>query len=278
MLGHGYLGFLNIEAYLIFYTITLFFGITIGSFLNVCIYRIPKNESLSKQSSHCPKCNNKIKAYDLIPLFSWLFLRGKCRYCKEKISPRYPIVEGLNALVYILAFSYIDMFETPLHGVITALFFSILIVIGFIDYDTLEIDVRLLFGILILGVLSAVFTDTLPLKARIIGVFCVSVPFFIIGELSSIYIKKKTGEKMRGIELGDTLLMLCSGFLIGYKAIIASAFIGILIAAVVGVINKLKTKESKFAFGPYLAIGIFAGFFLGEKIINWYINLITYKP
>lgn len=73
MLGHGYLGFLNIEAYLIFYTITLFFGITIGSFLNVCIYRIPKNESLSKQSSHCPKCNNKIKAYDLIPLFSWLF-------------------------------------------------------------------------------------------------------------------------------------------------------------------------------------------------------------
>ena len=268
--------FLDVRAYLIAYLITSFFGLCIGSFLNVCIYRIPKGESLVKRSSHCMTCGTKIRFYDLVPVFSWLFLKGKCRGCGEKISGRYPLVESLNCVLYLLVLTFVDVFTYPVHGLITAISFSLLIVIGFIDYDTMEIYGSHLVMLAVLAVLSAIFTDVLTIPERLIGAVCISVPFFIIGEVSTIYTKKKYGERIRGIELGDTLLMLCSGLLIGTKCIVASAFIGIFTAAVVGVIGKIRGKESKISFGPYLAIGIVFGTLWGNQIINWYMSLFTY--
>ncbi len=262
--------YMDIRFYLMFYTIVFVYGLCIGSFLNVVILRLPNNESLVKRSSHCMTCGEKIKVYDLIPLFSWIFLRGKCRNCGEKISARYPIVEALNGILYVITFAVMD--TTP-RAIITLFMFSLLIVIGFMDWDTLEMDTRILGLIAFLAIPSAIFTDDLTITQRIIGGLCISLPFFIIGEVSGAIIKKNTGEKIRGIELGDTILMACAGIVIGPSRIAVSAFFGILLAAIFGMINKYRSGESKFAFGPYLAIGIVLGTLWGSEIITWYLGM-----
>lgn len=270
------LEYLDPMFYVMFYPVIFIYGICIGSFLNVVILRLPRNESLVKSSSHCMTCGAKIKFYDLIPLFSWIFLKGKCRNCGEKISSRYPIVEGLNGIMYIISFV---AFGISIKAIVYCILFSLLIVIGFMDWDTLEIDPRMLIGITILVIPAIIFKiDELTIVQRIIGGICISVPFFIIGEVSGAYIKKKTGEKIRGIELGDTLLMLCSGLLVGTKIICVSAFFGVILAAVCGIIYKHVTGDSKFAFGPYLAIGIALASLFGNNLIDWYVlNFLTFE-
>ncbi len=268
--------FMDIGFYIMFYPIVIFYGICIGSFLNVVIFRLPRNESLVKRSSHCTTCGAKIRFRDLIPVFSWLFLKGKCHNCGSKISARYPIVEALNGIVYVAAFTVMDF---SWHSIFCCLFFSILICIGFIDYDFMEMDLRMLGLILLLAIPDAFLSaEFVSLADRLVGLVCISVPFFIIGEAVGFYMKKKNGEKIRGIELGDTVLMAVSGALIGWKAVCISAFFGIVLAAVVGIICKYRNGESKLAFGPYLAIGLFFGTLFGEALIDWYIALLTYDP
>lgn len=271
-MSQSLLGLNNLDPsfYIIFYTLIFLFGICIGSFLNVVICRLPSGESLIKNSSHCVKCGERIKSRDLIPLFSWLILRGKCRSCGEKISPRYPIIEFLNGLIYIITFFVMDF---NVKSIIFCIFFSVLIVIAFTDYDTLEIDIRLLAAVAVLAILSAIFTKDLTIAQRIIGGLIVSVPFFLIGEISAVIIKRNTGERIRGIELGDTLLMLVSGSLVGYKSILISVFIGIMAAAVGGLIQKKLSGESKFAFAPFLSIGLFIGSLWGEQLVDMYLKL-----
>lgn len=260
---------------LMFYTIIFLFGIVIGSFLNVVIIRLPRHESLIKRSSHCMTCGTKIRPIDLIPVFSWLFLRGKCHACGEKISARYPIVESLNGIMYLLTFMVLDI---NAKAIITCVLMSLLIVVGFMDWDTQEIDMIVVGLILLLAVPAAIFTDDVELKHRIIGALVVSVPFFVIGEASRPIIRRIFEDDFRAIELGDTLLMLAAGALLGTRAVIVSAFFGIIAAALCGVILKFVTKDSKFAFGPYLSIGIAVAMLWGNRIAQWYIDLITYKP
>lgn len=255
-----------------FLAVVFLFGICIGSFLNVVIIRLPRHESLIKRSSHCMTCGAKIRACDLVPVFSWLFLRGKCHSCGEKISSRYPIVESLNGLMYVLTFAVLDI---NADSIITCVLLSLLIVVGFMDWDTMEIDLIIVGLIFLLSVPAALLTDKASLLHRIIGAFVISLPFYIIGEISRIFIKKKTGEDYRAIELGDTVLMFAAGALLGTKAIIVSALFGIVIAAVAGLINKYITGNSKFAFGPYLSIGIAIGALWGNGIGDWYIKLLT---
>lgn len=257
---------------ILFYAVVFLFGISIGSFLNVVILRLPRNESLIKRSSHCMTCGTKIRARDLIPVFSWLALKGKCHSCGEKISPRYPIVESLNGLMFVLTFWVLD---ANAESIITCVLMSLLIVVGFMDWDTMEIDERILGLIAILVIPSHIFTEQSTIKNRIIGALIISVPFFIIGEISRSFIKKKFGEDFRAIELGDTLLMIAAGAYLGTKAIIVSALFGIVIAAIAGLINKMVSGESKFAFGPYLSIGIAIGALWGNNIAQWYIGLLT---
>ncbi|MDE6502664.1 MAG: prepilin peptidase [Ruminococcus sp.] len=255
-----------------FYAVVFLFGISIGSFLNVVILRLPLNESLIKRSSHCMTCGTKIRARDLIPVFSWLALKGRCHSCGEKISPRYPIVESLNGFLFVLTFW---VFDINAESIITCVLMSLLVVVGFMDWDTMEIDERILGLIAILVIPSQIFTDQSTIQQRIIGALIISVPFFIIGEVSRGFIKKKFGEDFRAIELGDTLLMICAGAYLGTKAVIVSALLGIVIAAVAGLINKMVSGESKFAFGPYLSIGIAIGALWGNDIAQWYIGLLT---
>lgn len=267
--------FLDIRAYLIAYIIISFFGLCIGSFLNVCIYRLPKNESLIKKSSHCMTCGAKIRFYDLVPVFSWLFLRGKCRNCGEKISGRYPLVESINWIAYLMVLTFVDVLNYPVHAVITALFFSVLIVIAFIDYDTRTIRTGQLLLIFLLSIASALFADTISLKERIIGALCISVPFFIIGELTRSYAFKKTGERSRGLELGDTLLMLVSGALTGAKCAVVSTLFGLIVGSVCGIISKKKGNGSILPLGPFLAIGLLFGTLFGTQIGDWYLSLLA---
>jgi len=254
-----------------FYIVAFLFGISIGSFLNVVILRLPRHESLIKRSSHCMTCGAKIRAIDLIPVFSWLMLRGKCHSCGEKISPRYPIVESLNGFLYVLTFFVMDF---NAGSIITCVLMSLLIIIGFMDWDTMEIDLIIVGMVFLLAIPSALFTDQSTLLHRIIGAFAISLPFYIIGEISRVFIKKKTGEDYRAIELGDTVLMFAAGALLGTKAIIVSALIGIVVAAVAGIINKCVTGNSKFAFGPFLSIGIAICALWGNGIADWYLELL----
>lgn len=152
---------------------------------------------------------------------------------------------------------------------------SLLVVVGFMDWDTMEIDERILGLIALLVIPSHIFTDQSTIEQRIIGALIISVPFFIIGEVSRVFIKKKFGEDFRAIELGDTLLMISAGAYLGTKAVIVSALLGIVIAAVAGLINKIVSGESKFAFGPFLSIGIAIGALWGNDIAQWYIGLLT---
>lgn len=255
-----------------FYLFMFIFGICIGSFLNVVILRLPRGESLIKRSSHCMTCGTKIRAIDLIPVFSWIFLRGKCHSCGEKISARYPIVESLNGLLYVLTFYVLDI---NVESIITCVLMSLLIIVGFMDWDTMEINEIILGIIALLAVPLAIFTDEVSIKSRIIGAFVISVPFFLIGEISRPIIRKKFGEDFRAIELGDTLLMAAAGAVLGTQAIIVSTLIGIVAAALGGLINKAVTKDSKFAFGPFLSIGIAVGSLWGDQIASWYINLLN---
>lgn len=257
---------------IMYYTIIFMFGIAIGSFLNVVILRLPKGESLIKRSSHCMTCGTKIRAIDLIPVFSWLLLKGKCHSCGEKISPRYPIVESLNGILYLLTFYVLDI---NVKSITTCLLMSLLIVIAFMDWDTKEISMIIVGILFLLSVPLAVFTDDVELKHRIIGALAVSVPFFIIGELSRPIIKKKFGEDFRAIEQGDTILMFAAGAVLGTQAVIVSTLIGIFAAAIGGTIIKKVTKDSIFPFGPFLAMGIAVGSLWGNDIAQWYLGLLA---
>ncbi|MCR4638436.1 prepilin peptidase [Ruminococcus sp.] len=267
--------FTDMPFKIMFLSIVFLFGICIGSFLNVVILRLPRHESLIKRSSHCMTCGAKIRPIDLIPVLSWILLRGKCHSCGEKISVRYPIVESLNGLLYVLTFIVLDI---NAKAIITCVLMSLLVVIAFMDWDTQEIDMIIVGMILLLAIPAALFTDDVELKHRIIGALVISVPFFIIGEVSRPIIRKKFEEDFRAIELGDTLLMFAAGALLGTRAIIVSALIGIITAAVGGVIIKMVTKDSKFAFGPYLSIGIAFAMLWGNRVADWYVNLLTVKP
>ncbi|MCM1022604.1 MAG: prepilin peptidase [Prevotella sp.] len=167
------------------------FGIAIGSFLNVCIYRLPAGESLTKKNSHCMTCGTPIKWYDLVPVFSWLFLRGKCRACGSKISGRYILVESLTGILFVLTFLRFDVIVDGLwYPALLCLFTAGLIVIGFEDYDTQEMTVGVLIYLAAIAALTRVLTTLAPGLVRgcdvtvtdgLIGMFAVSVPFLIFG-------------------------------------------------------------------------------------------------
>ncbi len=190
------------------------FGITIGSFLNVCILRLPRGESLTKRNSHCMTCGTEIKRYDLIPLFSWIILKGRCRACKAPISPRYSIVEGLTGVLFVLMFLRYDFIaDGIIYPALLCLFIAGIIVIGFEDYDTQEMSVCVLVYLGVLAFVTRVMCVLFPtalrgnelrIKDGLIGMFSVSLPLLIIGFVITplVYIlfvseKHKTLRKLK---------------------------------------------------------------------------------
>ncbi len=267
----------------------LIFGLVIGSFLNVCIVRLPRGRSIAKPPSHCPRCKESIRFYDNIPIISFLMLRGRCRRCGEPISWRYPAVELMNGL-----FSVWIIRELGFGGeaLLVMALCSALIVVTFIDYDHQIIpDVITLPGMLVGLSLAPFFmyplTDPLPFHLgsllphtgpyltaflnSLIGLFLGGAPLFAIGWI---------WEKLRHVEAmggGDVKLMGMVGSFLGWKGALLTIMLGALAGSVVGIlliVLKRHKMEKVIPFGPFLAAGAVAATFYGTDIIAWYLGLI----
>lgn len=248
------------QTELILVMIVFIYGIIIGSFLNVCIYRIPKGESIVKVRSHCMECGEKLKWYDLVPLFSYLFLKGKCRYCKSRISAQYPLIEAANGIGYAVIVAVCGF---DLVSILYCLCTSALLALSLIDWRTYEIPVAFNYFIGILGIIR-LFSDLAHWYDYVIG-FCAVSLFLLILFLAS------KGRAMGG---GDIKLMAAAGLLLGWKLIILSLMLGCLLGSVIHLIlMKVQNKDRVLAFGPYLSLGIYISMICGSQIIDWYLNM-----
>ncbi len=243
--------------------IIFLYGIVIGSFLNVCIYRIPKKESIVVVRSHCMSCGYQLKWYDLIPLFSWLAYGGKCRKCKAKISVQYPLIEGLNGVIYVLIFL---KFGLSIESLLYCLMFSALLTLSVIDFRTYEIPLGINIFILTLGLIR-VATDLSNWSDYVIGSLCVSIVLYLI------YLASR-GAAIGG---GDVKLMAACGLLIGWKNIILGFLLGCIIGSVCHLIRMKVSKEGHIlAMGPYLSAGVFITAMWGEELISWYLGTMGF--
>ncbi len=254
------------------YTIMVFLmGTVIGSFLNVLIYRIPKGENFTTKNSHCMSCNHRLYPIDLVPLFSWIFLGGKCRYCKAKISIQYPIVEAINGIMYALIAWFICNGEPSISIIGYCAAFSALLVATVIDWRTMEIPDSMWITVLIGAVI--VYLDELVtegfelhcLVERVIGFFAASGILFLLAVVTK-----------GGMGGGDIKLMAACGFLLGWKvvilALIMGAGIGTLYLIFMAIKNKGKVPR-KVPFAPHLSLAVVICMFVGPQIINWYLAL-----
>ena len=252
----------------IIYVFMFLFGATVGSFLNVCIYRLPKEESLIKSNSHCMKCGTPILRRDLIPIVSWCMLRGKCRACGEPISPRYTVVELLNAIGWVLIslhFDIISSFSMMIHTVLCCLVFSALLVVFFMDWDTQLISTPVVIFIGALAIPDILLGPSfmgIEFRFMIIGLFTTSLPLLLIFLIS----------KGRAMGLGDVYLMAAAGLFLGWQRGLVALFVGIIAGAVAGLIHKARGGDSAFAFGPWLSIGILVAMIWGWDICNLYMS------
>jgi len=249
----------------VIYVFVFIFGVCIGSFLNVCIYRLPLGESLIKSNSHCMTCGTPIRKRDLIPVISWCILRGKCHACGAKISPRYTVVELLNGICYLLIFLHFDVVISPLYASLVSLMTSALIVIFFMDWDTQLINTWVVVFIGVLAIPKFLFCQKdcpLSLSAMILGAFVVSVPLLIIALVSH--------EKAMG--MGDVYLMIAGGLFLGAPNILVAMAVALIVGSICGLILKHANGNSVFAFGPYLSLGIAAAALYGDTITKWYMD------
>lgn len=247
--------------------IIFLYGIVVGSFLNVCIYRIPLKQSLSKQRSHCMTCGYQLRWFDLIPLFSWLFLRGKCRKCGAKISPQYPIVEASNGIAWVITF-LVHGFDTPtlfIESLLYCLMVSAMLALSVIDFRTYEIPFGFNVFIFCLGVINLVyriiFLDKPDVWLYVIG-------FFLVSGIAAII------SLFNAMGWGDVKLLAASGFLIGWKLSLLSFFVACIVGSIVHPIRMKVSKQGhQLAMGPYLSLGIWIAVLWGRYIIDWYMRL-----
>lgn len=242
-------------------TLVFIYGIVIGSFLNVCIYRIPKEESIVYPPSHCGNCNTRLRAKDLIPIISYILLGGKCRYCGQKVSKRYLLVELFTGILFLLLyFTYGLSFIFVKYCVASV----IMIVTGLIDFDTMEVYT----SVTKVGVISAICFLVIEvwkykgdLVSCIIGVLISAIIFFIL-----VY---GTG----GMGAGDIEIALIGSLFLQWKLTIFMLLTSFIIGGIIGVvllITKTAKKEDMIPFGPCLSIAFFITTLVGTYVINWY--------
>ena len=248
--------------YILIPIIALLYGLVIGSFLNVCIYRIPEGNTAVTERSPCMKCVYQLSWYDMIPVVSWLALRGRCRKCKARISAQYPLIEAANGILYVAVFLVCGVTWT---SVIYCLLGSALIVLSVIDFRTYEIPFGINLFILALGLIHLGF-HLGDWVTYVIGLFAVSTFLEIIFRVSG----------GRAIGYGDVRLMRAAGLLIGWKLSILALILGCILGSVIHIIRmKVSGEGHVLAMGPYLAMGIFISVLWGEPFINWYFSLLV---
>lgn len=248
--------------------VAFIFGLCIGSFLNVCIYRIPESKSIVHPGSTCPSCGTPIRFYDNIPVLSYVALRGKCRHCKASISFRYPVVELLSGL---FAVSTVLKYGITLEAAVYYAFIAALLAITFIDIDHQIIpDVITLPGIPVFFAASFVLPN-ITFVESVLGILVGGGSLFLVAWLYHLVTKK---EGMGG---GDIKLLGMMGAVIGWKGVLFTIFVASAIGTICGILIILKARKTmKLAvpFGPFLAIGGIAYIFFGPQFISWYFNLL----
>lgn len=252
------------------YVSLVLIGLAVGSFLNVVIWRLPRGGSLVSPSSRCPSCDTPIRPWDNVPVLSYVILGGRCRNCKARISMRYPLVESLNAILYLLVYNRYGLgLDLPVYLV----FVSALIAITFIDLDfqiipdaiTLPgIPISLAAGVLLLPDPMLRVQD-LGWQASLIGAAAGFGMYYVVAVASR-----------GGMGGGDIKMMTMVGALMGWKAVLMTTFLGSLVGSVYGIsIMALKGKgrKTKIPFGPFLALGALLTLLVGQEILWWYVNV-----
>jgi len=243
------------------------FGLAIGSFTNVLIYRLPREESIVFPGSHCPNCNHELKWYDNIPLISYFFLKGKCRYCKEKISIRYPLLEFLNGIIYL---SFFIIYGFTLEFIYLSLLTSSLISITIIDLKHQIIPDSLVVSVLGLNILYKIgnyfmYGISFEFLDSLFGLLA-GAGFFLLILLIS----------RGGMGGGDVTLVGALGFSLGLKNTILMILLSFIIGAIISLILlafKIKSMKDPIPFGPFIIVAFYLSYFFSDIIISFYFSL-----
>ena len=231
-----------------------------GSFLNVCIYRIPRGESIVFPPSHCPKCGSRVVVRDLIPVFSYLFLKGRCRYCRERISPLYPLVEVLTSLLF--AAIYIQFGPNEL--LLKYLFLTaVLVVVTFIDLEFYLIPDRIVLFALIAGLPLNLIARDLTIVSALSGMLSAGGFLLILAIVSR-----------GGMGGGDIKLAAVIGFYLGWPNGFLALLFACMLAGIVGlalVLTRIKGRKDVIPFGPFIVAGTFISIFYGNYLLLWYL-------
>jgi leader peptidase (prepilin peptidase) / N-methyltransferase len=247
--------------------LTIIFGLIIGSFLNVVIYRLPLGQSIVFPASHCPRCNTAIPFYFNLPLLSYVVLLGKCHSCHGRISPRYPLVEGFCAFSFWLA---LQKYGPGLEAAAAAVFICLLIALAAIDLEHMILpDELTLGGAAVFFIYSFFNPEVSQLDAVLSGL---GAALFFAG-LYFFYLKFR---KIEGLGFGDIKMALFLGFFLGLPRLVMAILLASLSGLLVGIaIIILKKKNLKLAlpFGPFLSLGSYISLFWGEAILAWIASL-----
>lgn len=246
------------------------FGALIGSFLNVCIYRLPRQESIVSPPSHCPSCDSRLGWYDNIPIVSYAVLRGKCRSCGEGISIRYPLVELLNAGLFLLAGLRFGLTPQLFPAL---LLISTLVIIFFIDLEHYIIPNVVVFPVAVIGL---VVMMTISLTASDAG-FPSWWAFPLAGLGSAAFFLAIAMVFPRGMGMGDVKFAGLLGFFLARSVIIA-LFLGFTLGALVGIglmAAGIKGRKSRIPFGPFLAAGALPALFYGGQLLDLYLGTFS---
>ncbi len=242
-------------------------GACIGSFLNVCIYRMPKDRSIVWPGSHCPGCEHPIAWYDNLPILSFICLRRRCRHCRAAISWRYPLVEALTGALTVAIAARFGAW--PL-GVVYIAFVAVLIVISFIDYDTKLIPNILSVGGLVASLILSPLVPALHGTTDGVLAFGRAALGAMVG-CSLLYLTGSIGElifRKEAMGLGDVDLLAMAGAFLGWKLVLLTFFLAPLLAVVPGVVVLMTKRSHEIPYGPFLSIGLIVSLFFGQQIIH----------
>ncbi len=244
-------------------TIVFIMGLFFGSFLNVCIYRIPRNQSIIFPPSRCPHCQKRLLPWDLIPILSFVLSGGHCRYCKSKISFQYPLVELLTGFVYLLVY---QEFGLTTQGFLFFIFSSGLIVIGGIDAKHRLIPDGINLSGIVIGLGSALFLPQITFMDALLGAVIGSGLFLLIAILTR-----------GGMGGGDIKMMAFVGAFLGVKGVLLTIFVGSLFGSFYGLylmLFKNAHRKTAIPYGPFLALGAFIIALYGDELLNIYFQMI----
>ncbi len=246
----------------------LIFGASLGSFLNVCIYRLPRSQSLIRPRSMCPSCGAKIAFYDNVPVLSYLLLWGRCRHCKTTISFRYPVVELAAGL---FAVAVLNQYGFTWDALCRYALVAALLIVIFVDIDYQIIPNVITYPGIMIGFISSFFLQEITYKESLMGIV-LGGGLLLVVAYGYYFVTKKEG--MGG---GDVKLLAMVGAFLGWKAVIFTMFVGSAVGSVLGIMLALRSakgRKTAVPFGPFLSLGALLFMFYGHRIINWYLSTL----